>query len=131
MFLFERGRLVDGTHQAKVVVMFYANIYAACTGMLPHISMVFDMAFWLSKGDWMWKGKEKRMERWMNEGRQEMREGRGERDGEERWMNEGRQERREGRGERDGEERGMKVVPSVGLTASGMLSQGRVQEGQG
>lgn len=75
-------------------------------GMLPQISVVFDMDFWLSKGDWMRNG---------------------EKDGE---MDERRETGKE-RGKRDGEERGMKVVPSVGLTASGKLSQGRVQEGQG
>lgn len=80
-------------------------------GMLPQISVVFDMAFWLSKGDWMRKGKEKRME--MDERRET-----------------GKERGKRGEGWR-GEERGMKVVPSVGLTASGKLSQGRVQEGQG
>jgi hypothetical protein len=130
----------------------------------------------------MRKGKEKRMERWMNKGRQERRGKRGEgwrgemdeqretgketgkrgggwrgemdeqrETGKERgkrgegWrgeMDEQREtgkEREEGRdgltkGDRKGEReegRGMKVVPSVGLTASGKLSQGRVQEGQG
>lgn len=96
MLLFERGRLVDGTHQAKVVVMFYAKMYMQrVPGMLPQISVVFDMDFWLSKGDWMRKGKEKRME--MDERRET-----------------GKERGKRGEGWR-GEERGMKVVPSVGL----------------